>query len=152
MKSWRTLIVFLALSLGTVYAEQQSFGIGGVLFGGTSIHLAPFLTVQYSLPLEASLRARAQFDIYLAGVMAAGDVIYTVPIGESWKAYAGIGLDALWLVGLQSPLLGLHGVFGGEIFTGAQGYFAEVQPILPITSQDLGTFLFKARAGLNFYF
>ncbi len=150
-------LLFLVLGLAAVSshaAAQERVYLGLRLAGASSLEepdigFLPYLGLQAGLRLAGPLELRAAYDVSLGVSYASADLLYTQPLGDGFRGYAGAGPD-YYADGWNGETDGgVHAAAGVEYRTGIVGLFAEVAPIYGFGSAALRV---RSSLGVNLHF
>lgn len=151
MKTVRLLFGLLTLSCA---AAQDTLYVGLRLAAATGLEevasgVAPYLGLQVGLRALEPLELRAAYDVSLGLSYAQADLLYSQPVGDGLRGYAGVGPD-LYENGWNGERgSGVHATAGLEVRTGIVGFFAEAQPLYGF---GLGAFRVRSSLGVNLHF
>lgn len=150
MKRAFALLIFLVLSCA---AAQGSVYLGVRLAGATLLEEigggAPFLGVQLGVRVLDPVELRVAYDASLGLTYAQADLLYSQPLGDGLRGYAGAGPDSYADGWNGETDVGIHGTAGLEYRTGIVGLFAEAQPIYGF---GIAALRIRSSLGVNFHF
>lgn len=152
MKRTALLILMAVLSLSTVQAQERYFGVGASVLTNFVDGVFPLLSLQLGGSVADKLELRGTLETLLLISNAGVDLLYTFPVAEEVRGYAGGGADLFFIVlpGVTADLApGAHGTVGLEYPTGNVRFYSEIQLYLLLA---LPVPIPKFRAGVNFYF
>lgn len=146
--------VSLLLLVGPCAAAQDTLYLGLRLTGATGLEevatgLVPFLGVQVGVRALEPLELRVAYEVSIGLTYAHADLLYSQPLGDGLRGYAGVGPDYYEDGWNGARGYGVHATAGFEVRTGTVGFFAEAQPIYGI---DLGALRLRSSLGVNLHF
>lgn len=140
----------LVVCLLVPYTSAQETLYLGLRLAGASgleepdIGFLPFLGVQVGVRLSEPLELRAAYDVSLGVSYAHADLLYSQPLADGLRGYAGAGPD-YYADGWNGETdYGVHASAGLEVRTGTVGLFAEVAPLY-----GFGTGALRVRSGVG---
>ena len=150
----RAALVCSLIVLLSHAAAQERVYVGLRLAGGTGLEepdigFLPFLGLQAGVRLAGPLELRAAYDLSLGVSYASADLLYSQPLADGLRGYAGAGPD-YYADGWNGEAdYGAHVSAGLELRTGSAGFFAEIAPIY-----GFGTAALRVRSslGVNLHF
>ena len=149
----RFVLALLAPLALSYVAARDSIYLGVRLTGATLLEEigdgAPFLGVQLGVQALDPVELRAAIDISVGVGYAQAELLYSQPLGDSFKGYVGAGLDSYSDGWNGETDFGVHGTAGVEYRTGIVGFFGEVQPIYGF---GIAAFRMRSSLGVNFHF
>ena len=148
------LLLTLVLLTGSFHASsraaaQERVYLGLRLAGASGLEepdigFLPFLGLQAGVRLAGPLELRAAYDVSLGVSYASADLLYSQPLGDGFRGYAGAGPDSYADGWNGETNYGVHATAGVETRTGIVGLFAEVAPLY-----GFGVAALRVRPGLG---
>ena len=142
------LVLFALLTFSGTQAQRPYVGVhvSGI---ASSSGVTPFGGVQVGGPVIDNMELRLSSLPLVVFNLLQLDLLYTQPLSETLRGYAGGGADLLEFSFFEEGLaFAVHATAGAEADAGSGiGLFAEVQPTLVLNAPDRDVALFFGNAG-----
>lgn len=135
---------------------------GGVADLSNAGPIVPLPGLHFRFPVHDSVELRVSILTSLLVNFLQLDVLYTAPLSDTLRGYAGLGGDVGEIALTEDGIFGVHATAGVEYrLESGVGLFGEVQPLYVLEAPDylLSTdldsalgFFGKLNLGLNFHF